>query len=49
MRTMLPSGIVTLVCSILPFHSALAVISVQGALYVSSPKNHAQPVGLFED
>jgi hypothetical protein len=30
-------------------HPAPAVICVHGWVYVSSPKNQAQPVGLFDD
>jgi hypothetical protein len=43
---MLPSGIATLLCSYLADHPALAFTLVQGAVYDSSPKYHAQPVGL---
>jgi hypothetical protein len=47
--TILPSGIATLLARPLPDHPALAFISVQGAVKFSSPKNHAQPVGVFDD
>jgi hypothetical protein len=46
---MLPSGITTLLWEVLADHPELAFTRVQGAVYVSSPKNHAQPVGLFND
>ena len=48
-RTMLPSGIATLLCRYLADHPALAFTCVQGAVKFSSPKNHAQPVGRFDD
>jgi hypothetical protein len=46
---MLPSGITTLLATTLADHLGLAFISVQGAVKFSSPKNHAQPVGVFDD
>jgi hypothetical protein len=47
---MLPSGIATLLCLNLPVQPALAVTCVHaGTLQFSSPKNHAQPVGVFND
>jgi hypothetical protein len=49
MRTMLPSGIATLLWCHLAVHSALAVVCVHGAVQFSSPKNHAQPLGLFNE
>ncbi len=42
---MLPSGSATLLCQFLPVHPELAFCTVQTPVYVSSPKNHAQPVG----
>jgi hypothetical protein len=47
MRTMLASGITTLLCWDLANHLAPAVCCVQGTVQFSSPKDHAQPVGLF--
>jgi hypothetical protein len=46
---MLPSGSATLLCPFLPIHPELAFCSVQLPVYVSSPKNHAHPVGLPAD
>jgi hypothetical protein len=46
---MLPFGVTTLLWSPLAGHPAPEVISVQGSVKVSSPKYHAQPVGLPVD
>jgi hypothetical protein len=46
---MLPSRIATLLCWYLFDHPELAFCGIQGAVYVSSPKNHAQPEGKFDD
>jgi hypothetical protein len=46
---MLPSGIATLLWKYLADHPELAFCGVQGAVYVSSPKYHAQPLGKFDD
>jgi hypothetical protein len=46
---MLPSGITTLLCPILADHPGLTVICLHGAVKFSSPKNQAQPEGLFAD
>jgi hypothetical protein len=43
----LPSGVTTLVSDCLPAHPVLAFTCTQGCVYFSSPKNHAQPVGVF--
>jgi hypothetical protein len=47
--TMLPSGIATLLKVFLAVDQALAFTRVHGAVQFSSPKNHAQPVGRFND
>jgi hypothetical protein len=46
---MLPSGNTTLLCEYLADHPEEAFTCGQYAVYVSSPKYHAQPVGLFDD
>jgi hypothetical protein len=46
---MLPSGIATLLCWLLAVHPPLAFTDVHGAVKFSSPKNHAQPAGVFDD
>jgi len=46
---MLLSGSTTLLCQFLPIYPELAFCSVQLPVYVSSPKNHAHPVGLLFD
>jgi hypothetical protein len=48
-RTILPSGITTLLCPSLVVQQLLAFTCVQGALKSSSPKYHAQPLGVPEE
>ena len=49
MSALLLSGVATRVGNNRALHPALAFTCVQDDVYVSSPKNHAQPVGLFDD
>ncbi len=46
---MLPSGTTTVPACLRADHPALAFTRVQGWVYVSSPKNHAQPEGVLVD